>query len=163
MSKKICVLISVITTFVITTALILGLLVFVTPFGDFLAVRSIIMAGFVREVDSDDLDNAALYGMVEELDDPYSQYLSDEEYAMFIESLNSEYQGIGVEIYIDAEDNLDCICQFFCSLVKSLDCINEVFCAEFNANFNAVEVVFSVNNDLIVCCITLFDENCFNL
>lgn len=106
MSKKICVLISVITTFVITTALILGLLVFVTPFGDFLAVRSSILAGFVRDVDSDELDNAALYGMVDELDDPYSQYLSDEEYAIFIESLNSEYQGIGVEIYIDAEDNL---------------------------------------------------------
>jgi len=106
LSKKLCVLISVITTFVATVALVIGVLALFTPIGSYLTTRAIITSGFMGEVDSATLDDAALYGMVQEIDDPYSQYLSEQEYSEFMDSLNSEYRGIGIEIYVNPEDNL---------------------------------------------------------
>ncbi|AQQ53514.1 lmo1851 family serine protease [Planococcus lenghuensis] len=53
---------------------------------------------YYTEVESDALINGAINGMVEALDDPYSDYLSQEEATQFMNSISSSFEGIGAEI-----------------------------------------------------------------
>ncbi len=50
-------------------------------------------------------DRAALYGamkgLVQQLDDPYSEFLDPDEYRQFDESLEGEFSGVGIEISIE--------------------------------------------------------------
>ncbi|WP_088006286.1 S41 family peptidase [Indiicoccus explosivorum] len=53
---------------------------------------------YYSELESEALINGAINGMVESLDDPYSDYLSEEEAAQFMDSISSSFEGIGAEI-----------------------------------------------------------------
>jgi len=58
---------------------------------------------FFYQPDRVDLDQAmygALKGLVEHLEDPYSEFLDPEEYAQFQESLAGRFTGVGIEITI---------------------------------------------------------------
>ncbi|MDQ6599321.1 S41 family peptidase [Bacillus salipaludis] len=54
--------------------------------------------GYFKNVDRQKLINGAINGMVESLDDPYSDYMSDEEAKSFHNTISSSFEGIGAEI-----------------------------------------------------------------
>ena len=58
----------------------------------------IIEQNFVDEIDRDELMNGAIEGMVEQLGDPYSEYLDEEMTEQFNQSLESTFEGIGAEV-----------------------------------------------------------------
>jgi carboxyl-terminal processing protease len=53
---------------------------------------------YFEEVDQEKLINGAINGMLESLDDPYSDYMSQEDAKNFHQSLSSSFEGIGAEI-----------------------------------------------------------------
>lgn len=57
-----------------------------------------ITKGYYKEVDENKLVNGAINGMIESLDDPYSDYMNEDEAASFHQSISSSFEGIGAEI-----------------------------------------------------------------
>lgn len=55
-------------------------------------------SGYYKNIDQKKAINGAINGMVESLDDPYSDYMSNEEAESFHGSISSSFQGIGAEI-----------------------------------------------------------------
>lgn len=53
---------------------------------------------YYEDVDNEQLVNGAINGMIESLDDPYSDYMNQEEASQFLEGISSSFQGIGAEI-----------------------------------------------------------------
>ncbi|MCM3236716.1 S41 family peptidase [Heyndrickxia oleronia] len=53
---------------------------------------------YYKDLNNDKLINGAINGMLDSLDDPYSDYMTKEEAAQFHESISSSFQGIGAEI-----------------------------------------------------------------
>lgn len=58
---------------------------------------------YYNKVDKDDLINSAIKGMIDYLDDPYSEFLDNEESTIFNESVDGEYVGIGAVVSYDGE------------------------------------------------------------
>ncbi|MFP5343371.1 MAG: S41 family peptidase [Candidatus Limnocylindria bacterium] len=56
------------------------------------------------EVDRDALIQGAIRGMIESLDDPYSSYLTSDEYRESLQGISGEFEGIGAEIATQAAD-----------------------------------------------------------
>ncbi|WML47863.1 S41 family peptidase [Neobacillus sp. PS3-34] len=54
--------------------------------------------GYYQKLDQKKLVNGAINGMVESLDDPYSDYMNDEESKGFHHAISSSFEGIGAEI-----------------------------------------------------------------
>ncbi|MEH7075398.1 S41 family peptidase [Neobacillus drentensis] len=55
-------------------------------------------SGYYKKIDQKKAINGAINGMVESLDDPYSDYMSNEEAESFHGSISSSFEGIGAEI-----------------------------------------------------------------
>ncbi|HLS22521.1 MAG TPA: S41 family peptidase [Pseudogracilibacillus sp.] len=53
---------------------------------------------YFEEVDSEELLEGAIQGMLEKLDDPYSSYMNEEAMKRFNEQIESSFQGIGAEV-----------------------------------------------------------------
>ncbi|KIL47978.1 lmo1851 family serine protease [Jeotgalibacillus campisalis] len=53
---------------------------------------------YFMDIEDDALVNGAINGMLEALDDPYSDYMNQDEAAQFNENISSSFQGIGAEI-----------------------------------------------------------------
>ncbi|UQS83707.1 S41 family peptidase [Bombilactobacillus thymidiniphilus] len=66
--------------------------------GDISQVYQNINHNYYQKVSPKQLKNGAIKGMVNSLDDPYSQFLADEEQTSFNEDIASEISGIGVTI-----------------------------------------------------------------
>ena len=70
------------------------------------AVRSEIVKtiedNFYKPVDKSKLDDAALKGIVESLEDPYSHYLTPKEAKALRESISGEFEGVGMSVEKDA-------------------------------------------------------------
>ena len=58
---------------------------------------------FIGDFDLDDFIAYAMRGGVASLDDHWSYYMSPEDYAIHLESINNQFVGIGVEVLIDDE------------------------------------------------------------
>lgn len=56
---------------------------------------------FIRETDREDLQEGALYGLINSLGDPHSVYLSPEELEELMIQSGSAYSGIGVEVTLE--------------------------------------------------------------
>ena len=56
------------------------------------------------EVDRDAIVQGAIRGMIEALGDPYSSYLTSDEYHDTLQGISGEFEGIGVEIATQAAD-----------------------------------------------------------
>jgi carboxyl-terminal processing protease len=54
--------------------------------------------GYYKKVNQQKLINGAINGMVESLDDPFSDYMSNDEAKSFHSSISSSFEGIGAEI-----------------------------------------------------------------
>ena len=68
---------------------------------EFLQVYASIIKEYYEDVDEAELVDSAINAMFSYLGDSYSEHLSKEETEELIERLAGEYQGIGVEIYLD--------------------------------------------------------------
>lgn len=53
---------------------------------------------YYKEVDEEAVINGAINGMIDALEDPYSDYMNQDEASQFNESISSSFQGIGAEI-----------------------------------------------------------------
>ena len=69
-------------------------------------VESIIKSEYIKEVDSEKIDEYMAKGAAAALGDDYSYYLTSEEYNALMSEITGEYKGIGVEVYLSAEGNL---------------------------------------------------------
>lgn len=69
----------------------------------------LIYSGYIDRdgIDKESISNAALEAMVNQLDDPYSAYLDQEENSAFSDDLDGEIEGIGA--YIGVNDNEEVI------------------------------------------------------
>ena len=79
------------------------------PFWD--AYRQIVNRYAGGEVDRDALIQGAIQGMFEAIGDPYSSYLSPEDFQQTLQGISGEFQGIGAEIgTVDAAgETTDCV------------------------------------------------------
>jgi len=55
------------------------------------------------QLDTAELSHAAIKGMVEAVDDPYTTYLGSESYQLGLSSLEGEFEGIGAQIAVEDE------------------------------------------------------------
>jgi carboxyl-terminal processing protease len=67
-------------------------------FNKFFTAYDTLKDGYFQKVDQNKLINGAINGMVEALDDPYSDYMSNDEAKSFHSSISSSFEGIGAEI-----------------------------------------------------------------
>ena len=65
---------------------------------EFLTIYANILSDYYEDVDTGELLDKAIAGMMDYLGDDYSTYLDDETTAELFESLSGEYKGIGVSI-----------------------------------------------------------------
>lgn len=61
-------------------------------------ILSLIESKYIGEVNMDELVDAAINGIFETIDDPYTRYLSEEEYNEEVNSGEEKYTGIGIHI-----------------------------------------------------------------
>ena len=66
-------------------------------------IISYIETFYYKDVDSDDLVNGIYKGVVESLDDPYSEYYTAEEYKELMSTLTGNYAGIGALLQKDVK------------------------------------------------------------
>lgn len=69
-------------------------------FNEFVTTYNSIINNYYKKVDQKKLLNAAIEGMVNYLDDPYSIYMTESEAQSFKETIDGSYEGIGATITI---------------------------------------------------------------
>jgi carboxyl-terminal processing protease len=72
------------------------------PFWD--TYRTITQRYAGGEVDEETLIQGAIRGMIEALGDPYSSYLTSEEYRQSLQGISGQFEGIGAEMATEAPD-----------------------------------------------------------
>lgn len=72
---------------------------------EFISTYHNIVDNYYDKVDEDKLIEAAIAGMVESLDDPYSSFISDNDLNSFNETLKGSYVGIGVTVSFEDNTN----------------------------------------------------------
>lgn len=65
---------------------------------DFSLLYDNILNEYYKDVNRDDLLNAAINGMISSLDDPYALFLNEENSDVYDEELNGEFVGFGIEL-----------------------------------------------------------------
>ena len=65
---------------------------------ELIAVYNNIMDSYYEDIDEQDLVDAAIDGMLNSLDDPYSTYMDEENAETFNETVDGSYDGIGITI-----------------------------------------------------------------
>lgn len=67
-------------------------------------IESLIEDSYINEYDKKKAENAALSYYAESLGDPYTVYIDEKNYSAMLESMGSDYQGIGVEVVIEGNE-----------------------------------------------------------
>jgi len=67
-------------------------------------VRHQIVRTYVEEPDQEEMAHAAVRGMIESLEDPYTTYLAPEDLGDFDKQVHGTFSGIGAEVDIDEEE-----------------------------------------------------------
>lgn len=67
-------------------------------FDPLIDVKTILDRTYVRQIDEEALQEAAIAGMIEQLDDPYTVYVPPAQAGEFNKELSGEYVGIGAEV-----------------------------------------------------------------
>ncbi len=70
-----------------------------------IAVEKYIKENYLRDIDEGKLSDGQLKGMLQSLDDPYSTYMTKDEFASFLQQTSGTYGGIGV-VVTPGDDNL---------------------------------------------------------
>lgn len=69
-----------------------------TEFAKLYSVYDTLTENYYEDVDSDALIESSIEGMVEGLEDPYSEYMNIDETNEFEESITGDFEGIGAEV-----------------------------------------------------------------
>ncbi len=69
-------------------------------------VKSAIMSDYLEEPELSTLLDGALKGMVDSLEDPYSYYMTAEEYREFLIGMEGSYAGVGLSVTVSKDDNM---------------------------------------------------------
>lgn len=69
------------------------------------AIYDTVMEGYYIEPDTTDLEDGMCKGLMSGLNDPYSAYMTEEEYQTWMESVTGEFEGIGISFTTDEEGN----------------------------------------------------------
>lgn len=72
-------------------------------------VMAIVEDEFLYEYSEEELEEAAIRGLLDSLEDPYTNYFNEKETETFLTETEGEYEGIGVYIAVDKEKNLPII------------------------------------------------------
>lgn len=56
---------------------------------------------YINDYDEEKMEDAALSAYAAEINDPYTGYINSDNYTAMMESMGGDYEGIGVEVYID--------------------------------------------------------------
>lgn len=59
---------------------------------------------YINNYDREKMEEAALSAYAAEVNDPYTAYISKTNYTAMLESMGGDYEGIGVEVYIDGDN-----------------------------------------------------------
>ena len=65
-----------------------------------------IVDNYYGELDKKELIDSAISGMLESIDDPYTTYIDEESSNTFSTTLEGSFEGIGVEIVNDSDNNI---------------------------------------------------------
>lgn len=65
---------------------------------EFITTYNSITTNYYKNVDNKKLINAAIKGMVNYLDDPYSIYMDEDDTENFTQTVNGQYEGVGVSV-----------------------------------------------------------------
>lgn len=71
---------------------------------EFVSTYNTINNSYYKKVSKDKLLDAAIEGMLSSLDDPYSEYMNKTDSTEFNETVNGEYDGIGITIISDNDE-----------------------------------------------------------
>ena len=74
-------------------------------FSKVLYVENYVKENYLRDVDNKKLIDGQLKGMLQSLEDPYSNYMTEEEFASLLQQTSGTYAGIGI-VVTPGEDNL---------------------------------------------------------
>ena len=80
-----------------------------STYGKVDSLRSYILENYYQELDDEDLNVGILRGLFEGLGDPYSYYMTSQEYESILISLTGEYSGIGVTLSPNEEGYIEVI------------------------------------------------------
>lgn len=69
------------------------------------AIYDTVMEGYYIEPDVTDLEDGMCRGLMSGLNDPYSAYMTEEEYTKWVESVTGEFDGIGISFTTDKDGN----------------------------------------------------------
>ena len=69
-------------------------------------VMAILENEYLHEYDEVDLEEGAIRGMLEALEDPYTSYFNETETEEFLTETEGEYEGVGMYLSVDIEKNL---------------------------------------------------------
>ncbi|MGN0154164.1 MAG: S41 family peptidase [Lachnospiraceae bacterium] len=76
-------------------------------------IQSILDKNFYFEEDEQKKQDGIIKGYMEGLDDPYSVYYTQEEYASFMEDTEGEYVGVGVQVSQSTDTNIITVVKVF--------------------------------------------------
>lgn len=67
---------------------------------------------FINEYDKEKMNDYALKGYIAALNDPYTEYITKDEYTELMSDLTGNYKGIGIEVYVDDDNYITIISAF---------------------------------------------------
>lgn len=107
MSGKSKIVFAVLITFCVCCALFTAAVNFLLPtsggFKRLNAVASVIEHSYIGDFDKKAAEDAAIEAMVASIGDPYSVYYDGESAVSFMNAVDGEYVGVGIEIYANTE------------------------------------------------------------
>ena len=74
-------------------------------FSKVIAVEEYVKQNYLRDVDTKKMIDGQLKGILQSLEDPYSNYMTQDEFASFLQQTSGTYAGIGV-VVTPGEDNI---------------------------------------------------------
>lgn len=98
---------------------------------EFIKNYNYIVENYYGDLDKDKLISSAISGMLESIDDPYTTYIDDTNSNVFNTTLEGSFQGIGVEVVNDSNNNIVVYSVIddspaFKAGIKSLDIIKSI-------------------------------------
>ena len=69
------------------------------------SIYDTVMEGYYIEPDTTDLEDGMCKGLMSGLGDPYSAYMTEDEYKTWMESVTGEFEGIGISFTTDKDGN----------------------------------------------------------